>query len=180
LALRHCESGEYLPYELTRADADLYQVPIIKPFVISDQQSNIGHVMSTIKEMNGIEGFVLRFNTTGMMYKIKSSWYVELHKTKTKSIWGGFSETDIWRAVLEGTVDDILAELNGVEVREEISSFNANVWKCMQTMADSISELMQELLTKFTSRKDLYSYLMDDTTCGKEEKHSKHFRFILT
>jgi RNA ligase len=168
LALRHNVSGEYLPYEITKQDAENHQVPIIKPFEM--ESKSIEQVMGVVKEMNGVEGFVLRFNSTGMMYKIKSSWYVELHKTKTKSMWSTFTEPDIWRAVLDGTIDDILAEMNAQEVKDELQLFNTNVWKAMEAMAENLTKYIDEMLEKFKTRREFYEHLMRDSTIGKDEK----------
>ncbi|KAL0481624.1 T4 RNA ligase [Acrasis kona] len=141
LAIRHNVSGEYVHYQETLQDAQEHSVPMVVPLEVN---GGMKEMMQTVVNMLGVEGFVLRFADSGKMYKIKSSWYVDKHKRKTKSIWGGYDEMAIYKAVALGTVDDIIASIEDQEGKDVISSFNSVFWDGARLATEELTKIVDE------------------------------------
>jgi len=82
LALRHNFDGHYISYEETRKSCEEFGIQFTEPLLQMKNETSLAHVQQFIKEQIGVEGYVVRFSN-GNMYKIKSSWYMELHSCKT-------------------------------------------------------------------------------------------------
>ena len=93
LAIREIESGEYLPVENVIATAGHYGVPVVGARLESPE---------AIRAKTDMEGIVVRFQD-GHLLKIKSEWYLTLHKAKESIA----HEKNVWKAVLESRADDL-------------------------------------------------------------------------
>jgi RNA ligase len=110
--LREIKSGKYVPYADMR-ESD-YQVRVVGTFLMPDH-------WAVLDEHEGIEGVVVRFDD-GHMVKIKTSWYVGIHKALSGLVF----EKDVLTAILKGTVDDLLPFLPEQE-REQVQKYRKQV-----------------------------------------------------
>lgn len=100
LALRHMLTGEYLSYEETKASADKFGVPVVKPFADDYQHcKSIVQLLNKVHLLTGYEGCVLRFEN-GRMFKLKTAWYFSTHKMKGRLKWNAITEKHAWGLVL--------------------------------------------------------------------------------
>lgn len=69
-------------------------------------------LLKQVIEAKDIEGFVIRFNTTGKMLKIKVNDYLEKHHTFSifkRSFYNKKSLMVVWSSILNSTFDDLLS-----------------------------------------------------------------------
>lgn len=78
-----------------------------------------------IQAQQGVEGLVLQ-QCDGVMYKIKTSWYFQLHRSTQFMKYYG--EKHVWEAILRGTFDDVKSWLPN-SVREAIDNFAAELMR---------------------------------------------------
>ena len=56
-----------------------FNIPLVG---VIDPISDIREFASDVKDMSGIEGFVIKFDSDGYMLKIKCAEYINLHRTR--------------------------------------------------------------------------------------------------
>lgn len=77
-AMRHTPTGLYMSYENMIANAEKYNIEVVNAF---DKTTDILALMAETKSLEGEEGYVIRFSD-GHMAKLKSQWYLAIHRTK--------------------------------------------------------------------------------------------------
>lgn len=116
LRLRDNISGAYIDAsELPNGMMTGIKMPEDFSAVYTNWTDLVEHVLTTDEE---IEGYVV---DCGDLMKIKTLWYCERHRLVTGDAW---REDFIIKKVLEGTIDDVLAQLDegDVELREHIEN----------------------------------------------------------
>ena len=83
--------------------------------------------LNALKDETGIEGVVVRFDD-GQMFKIKTEWYVAIHKAKENILF----EKNVIKLILEERLDDIIQELPDSDV-ERITQYQ-------ETLLDNIDK----------------------------------------
>lgn len=154
LALRHNYDGHYLSYEETKRSCEEFGISFTEPLLQMSNETSLEKVQNFIKEQIGVEGYVVRFND-GTMYKIKSMWYLELHSCKTSN--KKITDTDIWNAVLDNTIDDIQSNLQTKETKQELEEFVSNFWNAITILTQKVKEVGSELKKKYPNRKEYFS-----------------------
>ena len=120
LAARDNKTGEYASYERLQYIARAYDIPVVEE--ITGTFNNTEELVEAVKEYEDAEGIVLRFDD-GNMLKVKSDWYVNLHRIKS-----AVSDTrKLVRCILADQVDDLYPILPEKE-RDEIKEFVAEFW----------------------------------------------------
>lgn len=110
LHVRHIKSGAYIPYndpDLAQL-VDKYNIPRLAPLNLKKKDNgvlDIDEVLSDLKVIEGIEGYILQFYD-GKMIKIKSDWYNAQHRAEA-----GLRERDVVKMFLDGTLDDVKGAL---------------------------------------------------------------------
>jgi len=97
LAIRDNITGDYRSYRKICQAASLYNIPYV--------QKTKASVLET-KELENIEGVVVLFND-GHKIKVKSDWYVRIHKAKENLLF----EKNVIKMILEEKTDDIIPML---------------------------------------------------------------------
>jgi RNA ligase len=112
LAIRENNTGRYLSVESMNMTAGHYDIPVVQP---------VRNPLDQIKSMTDIEGVVVRFDN-GHMIKIKSEWYVAIHKAKENLLF----EKNVIKMILEEKVDDILPNLPQLDI-DRINAYKENL-----------------------------------------------------
>jgi len=97
--MRALNSGYYYPYDSMKRVATNYGIPVVDSIPPID--------WNVLGDAEGMEGVVIRF-LDGHMLKLKSSWYVGIHKALSGLVW----EKDILRFIYEDKLDDVLPFLS--------------------------------------------------------------------
>lgn len=98
IAIRENNTGRYLSVEAMNMVSEQYEIPVVKSFNVT---------IDKIKSMTGVEGVVVRF-ASGNMIKVKTDWYVAIHKAKD----GLLHEKNVIKLILEEKLDDIIPHLS--------------------------------------------------------------------
>ena len=112
LAIRENNTGRYLSVEAMNMTAGQYDIPVVQPVI---------NPLDQIRTMTDIEGVVVRFDN-GHMIKIKSEWYVTIHKAKENLLF----EKNVIKLILEEKVDDILPNLPQLDI-DRINAYKENL-----------------------------------------------------
>lgn len=102
-AMRHQTTGEYMKYRDLKIIAETYNIPVVKAHSMPEYDFQFVEYSQTEKET---EGIVLRFDN-GHMLKIKTDWYVQIHRAKEKIL----HEKRVLDLILNEQLDDILSFL---------------------------------------------------------------------
>lgn len=140
-AIRRFDSGEYMRHDLVEYHCEYYKIPLVR--TVHDGKKHITkYIEEDIKDQEGIEGIVIRFNN-GHMLKVKSSWYINLHKTKDDLR----HEKNIIKMIMEEHIDDLLPFLIDVD-KEKVEKYRQdfdyqykNVLKNLYGTIDNIKRL---------------------------------------
>lgn len=128
-ALRFMNNGQYIRYSKMVGAAKSFDIPVVKAW-----DDNVAHeaLINIVRQAENTEGVVVRFED-GHMVKVKSEWYVKIHKVK--SLLG--QERDVVLLILNNELDDMIPVLPK-EDAEKIEKFrdilmnrinvNAKMW----------------------------------------------------
>jgi hypothetical protein len=113
-----------------------WNIPLVQAREING--ASISEVVDAIREMDGIEGFVIRFQDTGLMYKSKCDSYVAMHKAKDNINF----EKNVLAMIISEKVDDVLPLLFGDD-RTNLIKFNDAVNHAIAETAERLFWIAQ-------------------------------------
>ena len=114
-AIRDNATGEYLSHaEMLKAEN--HGIEVVR--ALDGSIENIEQFMSETRDLEGAEGYVIRFDD-GHMLKVKGAWYCQIHKTKELLNF----EKDVFSLILSDHVDDAKAFMSE-EDRDRIDRFS--------------------------------------------------------
>ena len=125
-AMREVRSGNYLLQDALEAIGSRYGIEVVKAYDVSSSK-HPSHIIDMVRAAEDAEGVVVRFDD-GHMVKIKSDWYVRIHKVK--SLLG--QERDVVSLILNNELDDILPVLPREDV-ERVEKFQILLMERIQT-----------------------------------------------
>lgn len=131
LAIRNNLSGYYYGSNILELLSRSYEIPLVKTY---------SGDISSIRDKVGIEGVVIRFND-GHMVKVKTDWYVAIHKAKEDILF----EKNIIKLILEEKLDDIYPNL--------LDSDKVRIDSYKETLIDNIDEYVNNIKSFFETNK---------------------------
>lgn len=143
LAARHNNSGEYVNRQTLQEWASAFAIPLVVSYFPVDRQ-----FIENVKAKPDIEGYVIRLEN-GHMAKVKTDWYVNLHRVKDKLS----SPRHTIMAMLENNMDDVYAVVDG-ESQKKIAEFEENFWNRVHNISQSIMQHYVTAVSGFVDRKD--------------------------
>lgn len=144
LAVRDMVTGQYIDFEIMRKKAKEFGIPVVKDLRIE----NIDSLVAETRKASDIEGFVVRFND-GHMAKVKTDWYVNLHRVKDKL--SSLRHTII--AMIDNKMDDVYAIVD-TESQQRIAEFEEQFWDRVHELSKSMMSHYVTATTAFKDRKD--------------------------
>lgn len=154
LNVRNNETGEYVPYH------SLFGDPILRNYLVKQENVEIINLDEFVKEvynMTGIEGYVVKTNKG--FVKIKTEWYVNLHRTKDSIN----SNKDLFLNIAENTIDDLKQLfLEDVISLKKIDAFETMFLSRLNDLISLAFRRVEE--NKGKSRKDFAIALSSDLT----------------
>eukprot|EP00760_Papus_ankaliazontas_P017034 PhM_4_TR17008/c0_g1_i1/m.42579 len=100
-------------------------------------------IVDTVVDSEGVVAIIYPTGgnvvTAPMFVKIKTAWYLERYKLRDQVMLERF----VWRACLDGTVDDV-KPLVPTKVRAKLAAFNRALWDAVDTLANNIAALLQQ------------------------------------
>ena len=149
LAVRENESGKYIPRDVLQGWSWSYSIPLVARW---SGGVSIDKLVVRVRAIDDAEGIVIQFDD-GHMVKVKSDWYVSMHRAKTKIE----CESDMVKMVLDNTIDDVLPLLN--------DDNKARMMKFHTTVIDDIHAFVREVMQTIHAFKAM----------GAERKHVDKF-----
>jgi RNA ligase len=137
-AMRVNHSGNYLLQDALENIGERYGIEVVK--AIKTKSLDINVIIDLVRNHEGEEGVVVRFDD-GHMFKIKSDWYVRIHKVK--ALLG--QERDVVSLILNNELDDLLPVLPKDDVNK--------IEKFRNEMLLELTEKAETLLTAWTLAK---------------------------
>lgn len=137
-AMRETASGNYLLHDALVNIGERYGIDVVKAFSV-EPGVNIDFIIDNVRKDQETEGIVVRFDD-GHMVKIKSDWYVRIHKVK--SLLG--QERDVVELILKNELDDMLPVLPREDV-EKIEKFQTALMEKIVSHAKYAASLMHRL-----------------------------------
>lgn len=129
--VRHNVTGQYDNYEYMCHVAEKYSIPVVKTW--GNTVESIDQFLNEATKREGEEGYVIRWNNSGDMVKVKNEWYCQLHRTKSLMA----QEKDVWLLVLNSKVDDAKPFMTDDE-REQIDNFSTKLHEAIRLLEDKI------------------------------------------
>lgn len=145
-AIRYNQSGDYFGHGMMVRIASAYGIPVVKT-VRNLPNQNIHLFVDTVREWEGEEGIILRFDD-GRMVKVKADDYVLRHKTK-ESI---NLEKNVIKVIIEDGVDDIMPLLTQSDAAR-LENFQKAFWLSVEDVTSDIHDTYTSL-NKGTTQKD--------------------------
>lgn len=124
LASRHNITGEYLDYSSLKNIADDYGIEVVKTY--SGTVESMTDLVSQVRGMEDIEGYVLRFDD-GHMVKIKAEQYVLQHGAMDSIT----HEKNVLEMVLNNTLDDVKTFLNEKDY-QRLEAYSDAIYKAIE------------------------------------------------
>jgi len=154
VAMRHNETGEYLQYD-EMVKAKTHGIDVVEAYDATFDADFLDYV----RELIGIEGFVIRFDD-GHMVKIKSEDYLKFHRARDAIA----QEKNVWALILDAEVDDLKSFLLP-EDRKRIEAFEKVLWNAVNDLVKAMEDRMTYAKNQLNKRD--YSMFED---AGRERK----------
>jgi RNA ligase len=145
-AIRCNHTGVYYAYEPMTKWAQIYDIPVVKVF--DSSVDNLQKFIDELSKREDVEGVVIRFND-GHMVKIKTEWYVRIHKAKDLIA----REHDVCKQILANEIDDAKAFLP-LEDQRRIVQYEHDLLAAIHAKVSQLTEYVTELHKLEISRKD--------------------------
>jgi RNA ligase len=149
-ALRHRESGVYMDYDKTVDFCGRFGVGVAS---VAPPVKDVASFIEGVRGMTDCEGYVVRF-ADGLHVKIKTDWYVGLHRVKFDVI---SHEPTLLSFILNGKIDDIKAQLDEEEDREEVSRLEREFWSSVERKVMWLQERYDVLAAHFEGNNERFA-----------------------
>lgn len=144
VAARRNEQGTYMPRHWLESAAEEYGLSLV-PIVASALTSLT--FVEDLRKMEGIEGIVITFDD-GHMVKVKTDWYVQLHRAKDQIA----RERHLIALILNDKIDDLLPALPDDD-RARVLRFQAALNHDLSTFGAAVSTVMRMVRKEGWDRK---------------------------
>lgn len=142
IAVRYNHTGEYEPYHLLQNDAAQYNLDLVKTY--PGTVHSMEHLINETHDMQGQEGWVIRFND-GHMLKLKASEYVTIHKAKENIL----REKGVIEMLLDEKSDDVKPFLIE-EDRRRLEEYEDKFWHGIAETIEDWKRIDADMRVKYT------------------------------
>ena len=142
-AVRDTVTGRYWSYAELQDLAAHYALDLVRAAPFADLEA----VRDQCRLLEQEEGYVVR-DADGAMVKIKSDWYLALHRTLDRVRF----EKDVLAIVLNNSLDDIRSVLIP-SVLADIEAYNTAVWRGIAQTVDQLVPIIEQARAASADRK---------------------------
>jgi len=152
VAIRNNHTGTYESYASVKINAMVNQIPCVSAYKINRvyDSSGLDNLIKIIRSLEDEEGVVILFED-GHMVKMKSDWYISIHRAKSLLE----NERDVIGIILDNKEDDLLSVLNQ-EDKDRLLKFTDEVWNSIYEFMESLDLLLHT--TREMDRKEFAKY----------------------
>lgn len=123
---RDLRTGEYRSFKWLVDIGKSAGIPVVDAFGSAD---HINTFVEMAREEKDTEGYVIRFDN-GQMLKVKTEWYVQIHKAKEKIL----QDRHVVAMILDNTLDDVKGFLSQEDL-DSLNAFEAKIVEAMESTA---------------------------------------------
>lgn len=172
--MRNMITGEYLTRDKIAEVIRNYDIPLVE--TINGPISDIDNFISQTRELKGEEGYVIQFEDTGEMYKIKADEYCVIHKAKDALTF----EKDVIAVLTSDALDDFLAMMPPDD-RQALERFHAALMEKISETAAAITARAEQLSATIEQddpreRKKAFAQILDREEFGHDFEKALLFR----
>lgn len=95
--------GFYFHYENMKSVAESHHIPYVRAYDSSLNNNSIMKFLKKAKHEEDKEGYVIRFENGGDMFKIKNEWYLSIHNARDIIT----NDRKITKAIIDDSIDDL-------------------------------------------------------------------------
>ena len=155
-AIRHNDSGTYVTYESMCEFGKFHNIPVVKVFLEGLKPHRLIDLTKTIRSLEDSEGVVVRFED-GHMVKIKSEWYLQLHRTKDAIC----NEAKVLTLVLDQGLDDLLPLLTEDD-KKKVLDYQQGFYSNLLKITDNLITAYKIIRLATSSRKEFALHVSKD------------------
>jgi RNA ligase len=144
LALRDNHSGRYLPYQELVKVAAAGGIPVTEQLQVEAGRDATG-LVDEIKSREKMEGFVIHFEESSELFKIKTDWYFSRANQKKTAEFSLTSERGIWTMILDQSVDDAYVHMDA-HLKRCVEQFATTLFAAVESLHLRVKELASEYL----------------------------------
>lgn len=168
LGLRNMRDGTYI-----KARPNVFENgEIFGEGLAGTSEKSMKTFLSIAKAEENMEGYILRWKSTGHMVKCKNEWYLQIHRVKDQVR----TMRHVLKIILDEKLDDALPFLDEVD-RKRVTDFEENFWdayvKMRMGLQEDILEAVDEANTKGTDpraiKKALATEILPASDIAKED-----------
>jgi RNA ligase len=149
IAMRWIDSGEYVTPPAMKNYAEEYDIPCVKFYEPKEMSfAEIDEWRQKSVNITGEEGIIIRFQD-GHMLKVKTDWYLALHKTKAHME----QEKNVVELILTGQLDDLLAVVSP-EDYDFLTKYSANLHAKINNTVSELMKLVKAVSDSGMTRKE--------------------------
>ena len=145
-AIRYNYIGDYLPLEEMEKWAKRREIDCVKFFEGGEKETF--EYIKNLETNTEDEGFVIRF-VDGHMVKVKTAWYIQLHKVKSYLD----QEKDVAKLILENNIDDLIAVLDEADINR-INLYSSDLQDSIWLTIDALKKYTEHVVSLNLSKKD--------------------------
>lgn len=143
LAIRDNITGEYKDLEALDEVEDEYNIPVIHSFEPGDTKAFIDH----LRNREGLEGVVIQFEG-GFTVKVKTDWYVRLHKAKDMI----GTDKAVLELILNDSVDDVIPLLSPEDAAKLLKN-QERFWRLVNSNVIALQKNYKDVVTPDMDKK---------------------------
>jgi RNA ligase len=132
---RIMKTGAYFTYEGLVSATEDWDIPVVDNF---GTVFGLESFMEVAREQKDFEGYVIRFDN-GQMLKIKTEWYVQIHKAKEKIL----QDRHVVGMILDNTLDDVKGFLSKEDL-DSLNVFETKIVDAMENLARTAVQFVAE------------------------------------
>lgn len=142
---RFMKTGAYFTYEGLVSATEDWDIPVVENF---GTVFGLESFMEVAREQKDFEGYVIRFND-GRMIKIKTEWYVQIHKAKEKIL----QDRHVVAMILDNTLDDVKGFLSKEDL-DALNVFETKIVNAMEYLSRTAVQFVAERKKLNWTKKD--------------------------
>lgn len=145
IGIRNIETGDYLPpHSLARVAETFGSLPVVSVDYVEGSSEQL---VEMVQKFEDSEGVVIQQGNEFL--KIKSLWYVQLHKNKELIE----SERNVVELILDDNIDDVIPLLQE-DQKENLLNFVSEFWNDIARYSSVLTTIISLIHHQFPTRKD--------------------------
>ncbi len=145
--LRNNFTGKYFDYLPMKSYAEDFGIPVVNANIVS---GNLQSIISDIRGEEDSEGYVIRFEGSGHMAKVKNEWYIQIHSAKELVT----NDRLVVHAIFDENLDDLKSLLPSEDL-DRVNRLEKVVTENLLAYVRDIEKVCESIILSGMSRKEV-------------------------